>query len=167
MKKYVLAVFALVLTMVSCASIIHGGNQKVMIQAEPSDAQIKVFDGNGMEIWSSLAPTEVILKRSTGFFQGANYTVEISKDGYQTVTIPLTPNIAGWYIAGNFFFGGMLGWIIVDPLTGAMWTLSPDEVYASLDSSLSYEEGDEGLYIVLKEQISPEVFAQLELERVN
>ena len=34
-----------------------------------------------------------------------------------------TPN--GWYLAGNFIFGGLLGWLIVDPATGAMWNLKP------------------------------------------
>jgi len=33
-----------------------------------------------------------------------------------------------WYLAGNIVFGGIAGWLIVDPLTGAMWRLSPKEV---------------------------------------
>ncbi|MDY5520178.1 hypothetical protein, partial [Campylobacter lanienae] len=28
--------------------------------------------------------------------------------------------------AGNFIFGGLLGWLIVDPATGAMWNLKPE-----------------------------------------
>lgn len=30
----------------------------------------------------------------------------------------------GWYI-GNLLFGGIIGLLIVDPATGAMWTLIP------------------------------------------
>jgi hypothetical protein len=36
----------------------------------------------------------------------------------------------GWYI-GNILFGGLIGILIVDPLTGAMWKLD-DVVYGNL-----------------------------------
>lgn len=32
----------------------------------------------------------------------------------------LTPGINGWYL-GNLLFGGLLGWVIIDPITGAMY----------------------------------------------
>jgi hypothetical protein len=30
----------------------------------------------------------------------------------------------GWYL-GNIVFGGLVGLLVVDPLTGAMWKLDP------------------------------------------
>ena len=62
------------------------------------------------------------LEKSDGYFQNATYNLEVSLDGYQTQVIPLKSSLnGGWYFAGNIVFGGFIGWLIVDPLTGGMW----------------------------------------------
>jgi hypothetical protein len=33
----------------------------------------------------------------------------------------------GWYLFGNVVFGGLIGILIVDPATGAMWALDVDD----------------------------------------
>ncbi|MCL2382421.1 MAG: hypothetical protein FWC64_12690 [Treponema sp.] len=65
--------------------------------------------------------------------------------------------------------GGFLGWLIIDPLLGGMWTLHPGIVHTNLLQSLSFDDSGEldGIFIVLKEQIPPEVFQTLKLVRVN
>jgi hypothetical protein len=72
-------------------------------------------------------------------------------------------------LAGNFLFGGLIGWIIVDPISGAMWTLKPENINADLRQSLSFNDNGnvEGIYVVLKEQIPTDIFDTLELVRVN
>ena len=45
--------------------------------------------------------------------------------------LPAAAQWDGWYIGGNILVGGLIGWFIVDPLTGAMYTL-PKEVNADL-----------------------------------
>jgi hypothetical protein len=44
----------------------------------------------------------------------------------------------GWYI-GNILFGGVIGFLIVDPATGAMWKLG-DPVYGNLAPDPNYKE---------------------------
>jgi hypothetical protein len=71
------------------------------------------------------------LPAGTNYFQPERYTVHYSKKGYlptfQTIDTSLNP----WYF-GNIIFGGIIvGMVIVDPLTGAMWSLE-DEVSAHL-----------------------------------
>ena len=39
-----------------------------------------------------------------------------------------------WYIGGNILFGGILGWLIIDPATGAMWKLDTNEINVTLDT---------------------------------
>ena len=51
----------------------------------------------------------------------------------QTVTVDTKAN--GWYIGGNILLGGLIGWLIVDPATGAMWTLDTKEINATLAAS--------------------------------
>ena len=38
----------------------------------------------------------------------------------------------GWYI-GNIVFGGLIGWLVVDPASGAMWKLQ-DSVHGNLEA---------------------------------
>jgi hypothetical protein len=70
-------------------------------------------------------PASVTLDASAGYFDGQKYTVTFSKDGYDPTTVQIDSRINGWYV-GNIVFGRFIGWLIVDPLTGAMWALDCD-----------------------------------------
>lgn len=61
-----------------------------------------------------------------------NYQVTLSKDGYSAVTLPIKASANGWYIGGNIVFGGLIGWLAVDPFNGGMYTLKPKETNAIL-----------------------------------
>ena len=64
----------------------------------------------------------VTLKTSSGFFKKAKYRVEATKQGYGTTSSSLDARVNGWYW-GNIGFGGLIGFLIIDPATGAMWKL--------------------------------------------
>ena len=63
------------------------------------------------------------------------YTVKISKEGYAVQTVTVDTKANGWYIGGNILLGGLIGWLIVDPATGAMRTLDTKEINATLAAS--------------------------------
>ena len=48
-----------------------------------------------------------------------------------TEKVSITPELNPWYI-GNLFFGGIVGMVIVDPLTGSMWTFYEKDVNVKL-----------------------------------
>jgi hypothetical protein len=169
MKHYYLLGFSVVLILLisGCASIISGSTQRLNITTEPEEARIEIYDENNMEIWSASSPSTVTLDRGAGFFKGASYRVEITKKGYRKKTVYINASLnGGWYIAGNFLLGGLLGWLIIDPATGAMWTLSPENVYAGLEQSdaegSSYHNGS--LHIVLRENITEAEIVSLGLQ---
>lgn len=153
-----LAVFSVLLLAftTSCASIIKGSRQQVSLRSEPSAAQVDIYKPDGTKIADGVTPYNPILDRGKGFFQSASYRVEVNKEGYRPTSFTITSRLNGWYL-GNFIFGGLIGFLIVDPATGAMWTLQPDErtfrLYEELESALP----DKGFFIVLKEDI-PERF---------
>lgn len=72
-----------------------------------------------------------------------------------------------WYIAGNFFFGGIIGWFIVDPQTGAMYTLS-SQVITSVNAEnksdvLSHNnDAKDRISIVLLEDVPKELRAKMQ-----
>ncbi len=153
----------LVTALSGCASIMSGSEQRIDFRSDPSDASIKVYDSGGMVVASSQTPSSVLLKKGQGFFQGANYRVAVEKPGYKKVEVLLRSSLnAGWYLFGNFFIGGFIGWLIVDPATGAMWTLSPEQVSAELAREVSFLQQDDGLMILLLADVPPEVRPVLE-----
>ncbi len=124
-----------VVALAGCASIMGTPNQQVPIQSTPSDASVVVTDEKGITVFKGTTPTSVALQKSTGsYWGGKDYVVTISKDGFGTQTIPVRTSPNGWYIAGNFVFGSIIGWFVIDPGSGNMWSLSPDVVAPSLQA---------------------------------
>jgi hypothetical protein len=144
-----------------------GSKQNINILSSPDGAEIKIYDSSNIMVLTSTTPTTVSLNKGKGFFSGASYRVEITKPGFDKVTVNLSPNVNGWYIAGNILLGGLIGWLIVDPATGGMWTLTPDNINQSLRQQVSLLNNNEGLMIVLKEQMRSEVFEQLKTVKIN
>ena len=66
----------------------------------------------------------------------------------------------------NVIFGGVIGMLIVDPLTGAMYNLSPEKIDQSLTASLAQVIKDRtGFLVVLASQITEQERTQM--VRVN
>jgi len=128
--KVVVACAAMVCA--GCATIMHGGHQRVAINSSPAGARVLVKDEYGREVLKQQTPCVAVLKRGSGYFGGASYTVTVEKPGYESAGMAITPTLSGWYTVGNFFIGGLIGWLVVDPLSGGMWTLRPKAVNLSL-----------------------------------
>jgi hypothetical protein len=152
---------AATLALVGCASIVDGGPRKIAVKSEPSDAKITVFDQTGKQIGEHQTPTVLSLSRG-GNYKSASYRLVLAKNGYETKEIALTSTLNGWYI-GNIFFGGLLGLAIVDPLTGAMWTLTPSDVNVVLQNSktASLKKERDGFVVMLRKDLSPELQERL------
>jgi len=117
-----------------CASIVGSPTQTIPITSTPSDASIEIVDETGLAVFSGSTPTSVTLNKSTGrYFGGKAYVVKIAKAGFKTQEIPVESRANGWYIGGNFVFGGLIGWLIVDPFSGSMYTLSPEAVAQTMN----------------------------------
>ncbi|RKX84117.1 MAG: hypothetical protein DRP57_06540 [Spirochaetes bacterium] len=169
----IIAVALLVTVFYGCASIMSGGEQNISFSTKPQGAKITIYDSHNMPVWSSQTPTNVSLKRGSGYFQGASYRVVIDKKGFAKKQFQITSTLnGGWYIVGNLFIGGWIGWLIVDPITGAMWNLTPDKVSIALESGkasflLPGETPANTIMVVLREQIDNDLFKRLKPERLN
>ena len=147
-----------ILPLVACATIMKGSNQKVAFQSSPTGAKVSVYDAAGMLVGNGTTPVTIPLNKGASYFQAAKYRVDFEAPGHAKKEVWLTGSLdGGWYIAGNLLVGGIIGWLIVDPMSGAMWTLSPETVNATLDSGVS-KTGD-GLRVILAEQVPPSLLA--------
>jgi hypothetical protein len=140
----------------SCASMILGSTQRIPINSVPDGAAVKVIDAAGIKVGIGITPYAVTVDRGNGYFSAAPYRVIVEKPGYVPVEVALVPKMNGWYIAGNIATVG-IGWLIVDPLTGAMWTLTPEEVDAKMQKQVSLIKSGNGITVVLKDQVPPQL----------
>ncbi|RTR01971.1 hypothetical protein [Halomonas nitroreducens] len=156
---------ASVMTLSGCASIVGDKEQAITINSTPSQADVVITDERSMDVFEGKTPTTVTLRKADGsYFGGKSYTVNISKDGFEDRTVAISSSPNGWYVAGNLVFGGFVGWLIVDPLTGSMYSLSPDEINASMGESVATaEDGSQALNIVLVQDVPQELRSDMKL----
>jgi hypothetical protein len=122
----------------SCATIISQGTKKVSIESQPSGLDFVVKDLEGNIVGSGKTPQTLSLDTGGGYFKPAKYTVLTKRGGKVIAEHNLTSTVNGWYF-GNILIGGLIGMLVVDPLTGAMYTL-PKTVDVSSHSTASTGE---------------------------
>jgi hypothetical protein len=125
------------LTLSACSTIVSDSQYSVKITSTPSGASFTVLN-KGTIINEGNTPSWILLNASDGYFQNAEYKLIFKYNGYKTVEYDLKGTLDGWYL-GNIIFGGPIGLLIVDPLTGAMFQL-PRQVHVNLP----FEKGGAG-----------------------
>ncbi len=148
----VIAVLVLsVLLLTGCASIVGKDVFPVTINSNPNGANITVEDEKGKTIFTGVTPTTVTLNAGESYFHAKSYSITFSKPGYAEQHAVIKANLSGWYW-GNILFGGLIGLLVVDPITGKMWKLPP-EVSANLSEQLSLNENQQVLKIMALSQV--------------
>lgn len=111
-------------TLSGCATMTRGTTEALVVESEPSGAKVTL--SNGMK---GTTPTSFKVKRKKDLI------ITVSKPGYESATINVTPQIAsagGAGMAGNILFGGIIG-VAVDASSGAMNELKPNPVKVTLN----------------------------------
>ena len=127
-RKYYKFIFLsiLIITLIGCATIVHGGRQKIPVKSTPSGATVTInkirVNTPGVIKLSRFEPTAVL---------------RFEKEGYEPVEVTLVRTMDGW-IWGNVAIGGIIG-VAIDFATGAAYQLSPNQVNVTL-KALGYKE---------------------------
>ena len=122
MKFVFWILFTLSLFFSGCASIVSKSDWPVSIQSNPSGANVGILDENGIVVASGKTPAIITLSAKSGYMQPAKYRFKFYKEGYQETVCSHSARFNGWYV-GNIVFGGLIGMLLVDPVTGAMWRI--------------------------------------------
>ncbi|HKO88139.1 MAG TPA: hypothetical protein VJU83_06420 [Burkholderiales bacterium] len=168
MKRVLFAAMA-AMALSGCASIMeNGGTQDLKITSVPEGAAVSVFTKKGEVAHTGRTPVVFSMERSAGFFDPETYTILIRKRGYAPQEITLESIPSGWY-AGNVVFGGLLGLLVVDPWTGGIYKLEPDEQSKALrnmkfDAPLGTQT-QSTMVVILKEDLP--ISAQQQLKPLN
>ncbi|MDA9056417.1 PEGA domain-containing protein [Flavobacteriaceae bacterium] len=138
----------------SCATIISGSRQTIKISSEPSSAKVYI---NEIEVGTT--PLEKSLKRNQ------KYQLLIKLDGYQPYETLISKEFNAWYL-GNILFGGIIG-LILDPITGAMYKLTPEEIHTNLNSGTAYRTEGKDIYLTVSLDIDPNWEKVGQLKKIN
>lgn len=152
------------LLLISCATIFGQSSPELVdMRSSPDQAAVTVTDEAGAKVFEGKTPTTVTLAKKRAFFGGKTYTVKIQKDGFAAQTVTVDTRLNGWYLAGNIVFGGLIGWLIVDPATGAMWTLDKNKVDLTLEALIQGAITDQnGVNIVLLKNVPLSLVSKME-----
>lgn len=117
--------FVAAVLLTACATVTSGTNDVLVVQSEPSGAQVQT--SNGMSCVST--PCSLKMKRRS------DISVTVSKEGCKTQVANVThktssAGAAG--IAGNVILGGVIG-LGVDAATGASQELIPNPLSVKLE----------------------------------
>ena len=145
------AAICLALTFNSCATIISGSRQEVLINSNPKKALVSIN-----EIEMGQTPIQKKLKRNQ------EYNVILNLEGYKPYRTTLEKKFNAWYV-GNVLIGGIIG-LVVDPITGAMYKLKPEEIDGRPQQGSTYRTDNGTLYLTLSMEVDPnwEKVGQLE-----
>ena len=122
MTRSLVAVFGLLALLSSCATIVSKSTWPVEVTTNPANAEVEIVSETGTVVQKGTTPFTASLKSGIGYFDGEKYTLRCSAPEYPNKSEILDTTVNGWY-AGNIIFGGIIGFLLVDPMTGAMYRL--------------------------------------------
>jgi hypothetical protein len=117
-----------------CATIVHSGPRAIPIASSPPGAKVSIYDRSNQLVMTNTTPFVAKLPVKFGYFKSQNYRLDFELPGHAPMSANIESSVSGWYF-GNLLFGGIIGMLIVDPLTGAMYNLKPEKIEQSLTQS--------------------------------
>src|SRR5215475_3636994 len=151
-KMLVVALFGGCAALSGCATIVHGGPRPISVASSPPGAKVSIYDRSNNVVQTSTTPFVAQLPTHFGYFKGQQYRLVFELPSYATAEAHLESTVSGWYFA-NLVFGGLIGMLIVDPLTGAMYNLTPEKIEQPLTASQAQVVRDgKGLLVVMASQ---------------
>ncbi|MBR4931510.1 MAG: hypothetical protein IKZ02_00620 [Alphaproteobacteria bacterium] len=128
-KVFLTLIFALIVGLTSsCATIVRESTQNVPIKSNIDKVDIRIINKSGKIVFEGQTPTVLTLNAAekSGYFNPAKYTVIASKNGFKTQQTIIDWHVSGWYLIGNLVFGGIIGYLLVDPISGDMYYLDKE-----------------------------------------
>lgn len=124
-----------------CATIFGRSNYNVTINSNPSGSNLSIVNKKGVEIYKGTTPATIKLKSSSGYFSKEEYQLKFSLIGHEERIVPLTAKLNGWYF-GNLLLGGVIGMLIIDPASGAMYKLPDTAITENLSKTASAQANE-------------------------
>lgn len=151
-----IAYIILLMSFSACASIVSRRAYPIFIDSNPTEARLTVTNESGDTVYTGRTPKTPKLDAYDGYFSRARYEISFEHPDFETAKVRLEAKLDGWYF-GNFLFGYLVGFLIVDPLTGAMYKIDERQVFEKL-----HFKTESSLYIAPFESLPPEIQSNLQ-----
>lgn len=129
----------LILSLVSCATVISGSRYQIAFNSNPDDALVEIRSGYGLP-FTAKTPFSKVLD------MGQDYTISISKPGYKTQIWVFEKKVNLWFV-GSILLG--VWGILIDALTGSLKKPVEDNILVRLVK----EDGESSLEIIRQRAI--------------
>ena len=144
-----------------CATIGHNGPRSIPIASSPPGAKVSIYDRSNKLVMTNTTPFVAQLPVKFGYFKSPTYRLDFELHGYAPVSTNIESSVSGWYF-GNLAFGGIIGMLIVDPLTGAMYNLKPEKIQQPLTpAQADTVRSGNGILVVLASQVTEGELSQM------
>ena len=145
----------------SCATIFSKSTYPISLGSTPSGASVTVVNRAGRVVYTGATPSTVRLKSAAGYMKPEDYSITFQLPGAAPQTYAVLCTLDGWYFA-NLLLGGLVGMLVVDPASGAMYRFRDKYIHVNLSTYGASVQGRE-LRIIDIAQV-PE---GTQLERIN
>jgi hypothetical protein len=160
-QMFVMATMGACAALAGCATIVHGGPRPISVGSSPSGAKVSIYDRSNALVQTNTTPFVAQLNTKYGYFKGQTYRLVFELPEHANAEVKLNSSLSGWYF-GNLIFGGLIGMLIVDPLTGAMYNLTPEKIEQPLSPAQAQVIRErKGLLVVLASQATAHERAQM------
>lgn len=106
------------------------GQSKKMGQASVG-AEVREVEHREKLVFGGALPATVILKDSSdNADEVIGYVIKFAIDGYYPANITLKRTADGWHVENYLGLGEVIGWFVLNPRNGGIYTLSPDQLQA-------------------------------------
>jgi len=151
-QMFVVAMLSAATAITGCATIVHSGPRAISVASTPPGAKVSIYDRSNTLVQTNTTPFVAQLSTKYGYFKGQAYRLVLEMPAHATAEVNLQSSVSGWYF-GNLVFGGLIGMLIVDPVTGAMYNLKPEKIEQPLTASQAeVVRNGNGVLVVLVSQ---------------
>ena len=158
--KGIVSVILLTSFLSGCCSIVGQSVFPLTVNSTPSGANITITDEYGKLMYNGTTPTTITLAAGESYMHAKVYTIKYSKSGYTDQVSIVKADIDGWFF-GNILFGGLIGMLIVDPITGKMWKLPPQTFGNLSPATTALNNNKRELQIAFIDQVPQEMRKKL------
>ena len=121
LRLLALVIFAICLP--SCATVVRGTRQKLVVESNPPGASVRLHNGT-----VGTTPTTFWVKRRE------NTVLTVTKPGYKMAIINIRSQYAPMGVAnsaGNIILGGVVG-VVIDAVSGSLKSIEPNRAQVTL-----------------------------------
>lgn len=114
-------------------------------------------------VFNGVLPAKIPLKHeSDNGWNVTSYTMRISLRGYYPAAITLRRTTDGWHVSNYLGLGKVIGWVILNPANGGIYTLSPGQL-STASSGEKYAPNSNHIWVLTIDSVPKPLRSEMTL----